>query len=449
MTHKKTLAQALWFILGVFILVSLSGCFCCMKRKGAMEEEKPSLKGTAREMGRGGVNMTLCWLELPHEIERSVRERDSIGPFGLVANAFRIAFGTVRGAVWSAERCAGGAVEIALSPFPPYEPIMDPAYPPYVKQEKKIEHKDKCIGEEAESSFEKKGVKSNDSCSTETSILDEEGDSFETTGGTHKKIITRNIPLAGEAHLSVSNINGDVRISSWENPEIVIQAEKIMTVDQGKGRFHIMRSKLPFASREEAEEYFARLKFKITEEQNNVKIETIHPRQHKKNVNLSMNYDVRVPRKSHLKIENSNGGIYVEGTEGSVNLSTVNGRIECQEASGDIKAEACNGSIVCKNTAGSIHANTVNGSITIKEPEDLSSREAIECESVNGGITVSLQEGSSFDLEAQSVNGGFQSDFPLEIEKMLFAGTIKTRVGEGGPRIKLESVNGSIRINKI
>jgi len=441
--NKRLIYPGFWLILAFSLLIFVSGCFSCLRREKARDgTEKISLKGTGRQMARGGVNMALCWLELPHEMEEGIQENNSHGPFGLVSNAFHIAFGALRGAVWSVERCAGGAVEIAFSPFPPYDPIMHPAYPPYVKPEKIIEPK------EDDSRIEK-GLSSEDSCSTETSGLDYEEDSFIGIQGTHKKTMTRSIPWNGEDQICLSNMNGDIRISSWENPEISICAEKIMTVKGGKGHWQAWRSPPPFSSTEEAEEYFSKLTFKMTQDANCLRIETIHPRQNKKNVNLVMNFDVHVPRTAPLKITNTNGGIYVEGTESPINLSNTNGRIECHESSGDIKAKTCNGHILCAGAAGSIHAASVNGSITIEGSEDLSSSEAVECESVNGGITISLPEGSCFDLEAQTVNGGFQSDFPLEIKKMPFIGTIKSSVGQGGPRIKLESVNGSIKINKI
>jgi hypothetical protein len=30
------------------------------------------------------------------------------------------------------ERAVGGVVEVGLSPFPPYDPLMEPAFPPYL-----------------------------------------------------------------------------------------------------------------------------------------------------------------------------------------------------------------------------------------------------------------------------------------------------------------------------
>ena len=49
-------------------------------------------------------------------------------------------------------RGLGGVCEVILSPFPPYCPLMTPAYPPYFESEKKSEKKrddSECTKEDA------------------------------------------------------------------------------------------------------------------------------------------------------------------------------------------------------------------------------------------------------------------------------------------------------------
>jgi len=98
------------------------------------EPETFSIKGTGCELGRGVTNIALCWLEIPYEIEGRIRENRQDAPFSVVANVFDAALGTINGAVWGVERALGGAFEIVLSPFPPYGPLMEPAFPPYLNR---------------------------------------------------------------------------------------------------------------------------------------------------------------------------------------------------------------------------------------------------------------------------------------------------------------------------
>lgn len=113
-------------------------------------EENFCLKGTGHELGRGVTNIAFCWLEIPHEIEARVREGDSGRPFGVVSNAFDAALGAINGAIWGVERAVGGAFEVLLSPFPPYDPIMEPAYPPYLNFKKPSEEEPSEAGQEKE-----------------------------------------------------------------------------------------------------------------------------------------------------------------------------------------------------------------------------------------------------------------------------------------------------------
>jgi putative exosortase-associated protein (TIGR04073 family) len=121
-------------VLAVSLLFSGTGCITSHARR---EDQDVSLKGTGREFARGAANVAFCWLELPSEIEARIRDDSPGDPFSIVRNVFDVTFGVVCGTIRTVERAVGGVVEIGLSPFPPYEPLMDPAYPPYLKAAKK------------------------------------------------------------------------------------------------------------------------------------------------------------------------------------------------------------------------------------------------------------------------------------------------------------------------
>ncbi len=91
-----------------------------------------SPKGTACEAGRGVTNVAFCWLELPAAVEGKIRRGSPGHPFGIISTSFDVVFGTVCGTVRTVQRGVGGVFEVGLSPFPPYEPLMDPAFPPYL-----------------------------------------------------------------------------------------------------------------------------------------------------------------------------------------------------------------------------------------------------------------------------------------------------------------------------
>jgi DUF4097 and DUF4098 domain-containing protein YvlB len=65
---------------------------------------------------------------------------------------------------------------------------------------------------------------------------------------------------------------------------------------------------------------------------------------------------------------------------------------------------------------------------------------------VNGGITLALLAGIGADLEARTVNGSIQSDFPITVSGRMNPRRLAGRIGQGGRMLDVETVNGSIRL---
>jgi DUF4097 and DUF4098 domain-containing protein YvlB len=61
---------------------------------------------------------------------------------------------------------------------------------------------------------------------------------------------------------------------------------------------------------------------------------------------------------------------------------------------------------------------------------------------------VRLPGNLSADVEATTVNGSVESDFPIVVRGRMQAGSLKGRIGEGGRVLDLTTVNGSIRLEK-
>jgi DUF4097 and DUF4098 domain-containing protein YvlB len=64
---------------------------------------------------------------------------------------------------------------------------------------------------------------------------------------------------------------------------------------------------------------------------------------------------------------------------------------------------------------------------------------------VNGGIEVSLPEGTNGRLEATTVNGSIDCDLPLDVETKKKR-KLEGRLGPGGGSFKLGTVNGGIDV---
>src|SRR5262249_34121245 len=99
-----------------------------------------------------------------------------------------------------------------------------------------------------------------------------------------------------------------------------------------------------------------------------------------------------------------------------------------------------------------VEAQTVNGSIRASAGRaDWTGAAAFK--TVNGSITVTLPASTSANVQAETVNGRIETDFPLTMN-----GTIKMDGGRmrrlsgtigGGPELTLQTVNGSISLRKM
>ncbi len=146
------------------------------------------------------------------------------------------------------------------------------------------------------------------------------------------------------------------------------------------------------------------------------------------NIDIEVNFLVRVPAGVDFIGHTVNGAIDIRSLEGNVDARTVNGDIDI-------------------STTGYAEAATVNGSITA-ELGSSEWRGELEFETVNGSIEVELPDGIGADVSARTVNGGIDTDFPLTVRGRFSGRRLSGSIGGGGDRISLTTVNGSIRLRR-
>ncbi len=143
---------------------------------------------------------------------------------------------------------------------------------------------------------------------------------------------------------------------------------------------------------------------------------------------VEVEFEVRVPAGVNFEAATVNGDVRAADLPGDADLSTVNGDV-------DVTA------------AGTARGTTVNGSISARLGRgDWTGN--LKFTTVNGGITVSLPRGTGTDLEASTVNGSIESDFPITVQGRMNPRTMRGRIGAGGRMLDLTTVNGSIRIRE-
>ena len=156
---------------------------------------------------------------------------------------------------------------------------------------------------------------------------------------------------------------------------------------------------------------------------------------------VKMDFQLRVPSGIDVKVKTVN--------EGRVVVRDINGNFLVHNVNGDVELD---------NIVGSGSAHTVNGPVKVSFRQN--PRENSDFRTVNGAVELRFAPGLAADFRFKTFNGAIYSDFPVTAlpvhaiqeehhgTKVVFRADRYTsvRVNSGGPEIKVENLNGDIRI---
>jgi DUF4097 and DUF4098 domain-containing protein YvlB len=222
-------------------------------------------------------------------------------------------------------------------------------------------------------------------------------------------------PLSPTGRVGVSNINGDVHISVWDQNSVKVDAVK----------------------RAYSQQSLSEVTIDVTNTGDSVKIKTQYAenrnynRRNREDSAASVEYTLTVPRGASLEgAELVNGSLDVDGIQGDVHASLVNGTVKAVGLGGEVKLSTVNGGIGADLAA-------------------LQSAKGVMLNSVNGPIVLIIPSGASADVKASTVHGAITNDFGLAVEDGQYVGhNLSGQIGSGGTRVRLNNVNGPIAIKR-
>ena len=223
-------------------------------------------------------------------------------------------------------------------------------------------------------------------------------------------------PLSLTGRVSLENLNGGVQIKVWDRAAVQLDAIK---------KAH-RKDRLDEA------------KIDVTATEENIRIKTEYPEgnqnfrsdERRYNNPAIVEYTLTVPRKAVLE-----------------SIELVNGSLDIEGAEGDVKASSINGKVVARGLMGEIRLSTINGPLQAIFTQ-LNESKPISITSVNGSVALIIPSDSNASVRASTVHGGITNDFGLQVRHGEYVGhNLDGQIGTGGPRIKLQNVNGSIRIS--
>ena len=131
-----------------------------------------------------------------------------------------------------------------------------------------------------------------------------------------------------------------------------------------------------------------------------------------------------------------------------VGVATVNGDVIVDGATADVEAGTVNGEVDITGGTGRVSGSNVNGNVRARLNR-VENDGRLDFRTVNGSVTVDLPGDTGADIELQTVNGSLNTNFEMTVSGRFNPRRIHTHVGRpGGPRIRIETVNGSIELKR-
>jgi hypothetical protein len=129
-----------------------------------------------------------------------------------------------------------------------------------------------------------------------------------------------------------------------------------------------------------------------------------------------------------------------------VGVSTVNGAVTVDGVTAEVEAATINGDVDVSTTGGPVNATNTNGNVRARLGR-LDSDASMEFTTVTGNVIVEFSGDFGAEVDLQTVNGSLNTNFEMTISGRLDPKHLRTHIGKaGGPRIRLETVNGNVEL---
>jgi hypothetical protein len=132
---------------------------------------------------------------------------------------------------------------------------------------------------------------------------------------------------------------------------------------------------------------------------------------------------------------------------------TVSGEVTADGLTADVEASSVSGDVHV-STRGTVEAQSVSGDVEVSMGR-LPRSGTLEFRSVSGSLEITLPSDAGAEIRAETLSGDIQSDFPLEVSgrnrgryHVQVGNRARGTIGNGGPRVELETVSGDIRVRR-
>ncbi|MBV8516905.1 MAG: DUF4097 family beta strand repeat protein [Acidobacteria bacterium] len=242
------------------------------------------------------------------------------------------------------------------------------------------------------------------------------------SAATLEETIDKTFDVKPGASLVLTNVNGRVTVSAWDQP-----------------RVHVVALKKVEADRDDVQAAMRELRVELQPRDGGLVVTTHYPKRGDNggvfdwlfgdHVEAQVRYEVMVPRSMNVDVTNTNGAIELSGVTGRHELDTTNGGIE---------VKACAGSLDASTTNGSVHAELT--SVAANQP--------VHLETTNGRIELAVPRNFGAEVDASTTNGSIKTDLPV-LTTETGRNSLRGKINGGGTRVRLRTTNGGISIRSL
>jgi hypothetical protein len=174
---------------------------------------------------------------------------------------------------------------------------------------------------------------------------------------------------------------------------------------------------------------------------------------------------IDTPADTQLNARSGNGSLTVTGIRGGADVHTGNGAIQMSDVSGSLRASTGDGAVQIHQGEGTLIATSSNGSLTLEGRFT-----QFEASSSDGTVHLSLLPGSKLaassrlgtsngtisfevprdlqaEIQAGTGNGSISNSLPLLVTSSGAHNNLHGTLNGGGPTVRLQTSNGSIRLS--
>lgn len=253
--------------------------------------------------------------------------------------------------------------------------------------------------------------------------------------------------LSGKPDLRVETDDGQVRLDTWDSPQIEARVEtmgwKISDND-----------------------------VRITESQSGNHVEITVRMSHRWHWNLGgdrrwVRINLKIPREGSLwihtgdgnvtlgpfsgraRIETGDGHISLDGVKGELALRTGDGHIDGSALDGRLEASTGDGHIEVDGRFDALDLHSNDGHVTARAQPGSKTASTWTVRTGDGSVTLRLPEGFQADLDAHTGDGRISVDFPVTVSGTLNRSSVRGKMNGGGSTLTVRTGDGSIHIEKL